>query len=154
MITISKPRIEKNDNTTFLLSEVYDEVRNLRMDVWFSVDSTWGGYLCNEYADSFLLLLLPIAMKSRQDIAIDCPVSSKLFFNLQNTIQPIFCKILEVDSPIVIKAEVNNSVCFESKGVGCGCSLGVDSLSSFFKHFGEEAMPGYEVTHLTLFNSG
>ena len=45
MIRISKPRIEKNDNTTFLLSEVYDEVRNLRMDVWFSVDSTWGGIL-------------------------------------------------------------------------------------------------------------
>ena len=43
MIHISKPRIEKNGNTTFLLSEVYDEVRNLRMDVWFSVDSTWGG---------------------------------------------------------------------------------------------------------------
>lgn len=154
MIRISKPRIEKNDNTTFLLSEVYDEVRNLRMDVWFSVDSIWGEYLCNEYADSFLLLLLPIAMKSRQGITIDCPVSSKLFFNIQNTIQPLFCKILEVDSPIVIKAEVNNSVCFESKGVGCGCSLGVDSLSSFFKHFGEEAMSGYEVTHLTLFNSG
>lgn len=46
MIRISKPRIEKNDNTTFLLSEVYDEVRNLRMDVWFSVDSTWGGDTC------------------------------------------------------------------------------------------------------------
>ena len=74
MIRISKPRIEKNDNTTFLLSEVYDEVRNLRMDVWFSVDSIWGEYLCNEYADSFLLLLLPIAMKSRQGITIDWPV--------------------------------------------------------------------------------
>lgn len=45
MIRISKPRIEEKDNTTFLLSEVYDEVRNLRMDVWFSVDNTWGGVL-------------------------------------------------------------------------------------------------------------
>lgn len=45
MIHISKPRIENKGETTFLLSEVYDEVRNLRMDVWFSVDSIWGGVL-------------------------------------------------------------------------------------------------------------
>ena len=42
MIHISKPRIENKGNTTFLSAEVYDEVRNFRKDVWFSVDNIWG----------------------------------------------------------------------------------------------------------------
>ena len=50
MIRISKPRIEEKDNTTFLLSEVYDEVRNIRKDVWFSVDTAYAKYLCHELA--------------------------------------------------------------------------------------------------------
>lgn len=93
MIHISRPRIETKGDTTFLLAQVNDEARNLCMDVWFSVDKIYGKYFCTEYADSYLLLLLPIALKSQQDIAIDCPVSSKLYFNIQNTVQPLFCKI-------------------------------------------------------------
>lgn len=154
MIHISRPRIETKGDTTFLLAQVNDEARNLCMDVWFSVDKIYGKYFCTEYADSYLLLLLPIALKSQQDIAIDCPVSSKLYFNIQNTVQPLFCKIFGADKPIKINAPVNDNIRFEGKAVGCGCSLGVDSLSSFLKHYGANALPGYAVTHLTLFNSG
>lgn len=38
----------------------------------------YGQYLCDDYADSFLLVVLAVAMHSKQDIKIDAPVSSRL----------------------------------------------------------------------------
>ena len=156
MITISHPYIENRGDKSFLISKIKDENRSLDSDLWFSVDEEYKDYLCDDYADCFLVCLLLIAIKTEQDIKVDAPISRKLLFNIQNTLLPLFMNIFAPPTQRVIKinAEAKDDILYKAKGVGCGCSLGVDSLSSFLKHFGDDVMEGYKVTHLTLFNSG
>ena len=94
MIYISKPYIEERGNEMFLVSIVKDESRNLQTELWYSVEKQYGQYLCDDYADSFLLVVLAVAMHSKQDIKIDAPVSSRLLFNVHNTLQPIWQKVV------------------------------------------------------------
>ena len=156
MITISHPVIEKREKKAYLISKIKDENRSLESELWFSVDEEYKDYLCDDYADCFLVCLLLIAIRTEQDIKVEAPVSRKLLFNIQNTMIPLFMNIFTPPTQRVIKviAEAKDDLLFKAKGVGCGCSLGVDSLSSFLKHYGENVMDGYKVTHLTLFNSG
>ena len=89
MIYISKPYIEERGNGMFLQTLVKIRAGNLQTDLWYSVEKQYGQYLCDDYADSFLLVVLAVAMHSKQDIKIDAPVSSRLLFNVHNTLQPI-----------------------------------------------------------------
>ena len=154
MIHISKPYKEEREGRVYLVAPFTDESQNWSEPLWFSVTPEYGEYLCDEYADSFLLLALLPAIQSGQDIKIDAPVSRKLLFNINSTVKPIFNAVLGAPRDIRIEAaavsEPPNGAC----GVGCGCSLGIDSLSSFLRHYGPDAPEGYRVTHLTLFNSG
>lgn len=156
MIHISQPHLEYRNSNAFLVSDVRDEKRSLETELWFSVDKEYGRYLCDNNADSFLLVVLPIAIKTEQDVIVDAPVSTRLLFNIQNTLIPIYKKIFAppILKDINIKAKSFDGYYYQAKGVGCGCSLGVDSLSSFLKHFSKDTIPEYKVTHLTLFNSG
>lgn len=155
MIYISKPHIEIRGNKAFLVSNLKDEVRQLDTEMWYSVDIEFKDYLCDDYADAFLVMYLALAMRHKQDITIEGKVSKKLYFNIKNTIMPLFNKILDESSIINIYAVPSDDIIYKGSGVGCGCSLGVDSLSSFLKHWGNKDCPkDYTVTHLTLFNSG
>ena len=153
MIHISKPYKEEREGRVYLVSKVKDETHGWNEELWFSVTPEYRESLCDDYADSFLLLTLLPAIKSGQDIRVEAPVSRRLLFNIRNTIQPIFARMMG-KAQIRIEAEPSDAVLYHGKGVGCGCSLGVDSMSSFLRHFGQEGKDGYHVTHLTLFNSG
>lgn len=154
MISVSKPYKEEREGQTYLLTHVVDETRQWDDELWFSVNPEYGEGLCDDYADAFLLLALLPAIKSGQDIRVEGRVSRKLLFNIRNTIQPIFNKVLDAPRDIRIEAQAADDILYHAKGVGCGCSLGVDSLNAFFEHFNPDTTEGYRVTHLTLFNSG
>ena len=154
MITIGHPYIEEGEHEAFLFAKIKDESRNKEYVIWYSVEKEYGKYLCNDYADAYLLLVLQWAMKSRQDIKVDAPVSSRLLFNINNTIQPLFEKMLVGSRRVAITAKTATEPCYEAKAVGCCCSLGVDSFSSFLRHRSDAVPVDYRVTHLTLFNSG
>ncbi len=93
MITISHPFIEKRGNKAYLISKIKDENRSLESELWFSVDEEYKDYLCDDYADGFLVCLLLIAIRTEQDIKVEAPVSRKLLFNIQNTMIPLFMNI-------------------------------------------------------------
>lgn len=153
MIKISYPTIEEKGIETFLTASIVDEKKNKEFITWYSVDTSYGSILSVDCADAFVLLMLHIAMRSGQDIVSEAPVSAKLLFNMENTIQPLFLKSIPDLSHINISAPVKHvKEC--GAAVGCGCSLGVDSFSSFLKHFEGDVIEGYKVTHLTLFNCG
>ncbi len=154
MISLSKPYKEKREGQTYLLSRVVDETRQWEGELWFSVAPEYGESLCDDYADAFLLLVLLPAIKSGQDIKVEGRVSRKLLFNIRNTVQPVFNKVLEAPRDIRIEAQPADDILYHAKGVGCGCSLGVDSLNAFLEHFNPDTTEGYRVTHLALFNSG
>lgn len=154
MITIGRPYIEEREGGAFLIASVKDDVRQREMEVWYSVNKEYGGYLCDKLADAFLLLVLQLGMSTGQDIKVEAPVSARLLFNLENTVQPLFAKALPGFRHIKIEAAAETETLYKGMGVGCCCSLGVDSFSSFLKHFSSDVIEGYRVTHLTLFNSG
>ena len=153
MITIGKPYGKREVGKSFLCSDIKDEKRDRTYVIWYSVDDQYSFALSADRADAFLLVAFMIAMKSHQDIKVEAPVSPRLLFNLENTIQPIFTRIIPNGKHVHISAENTNLPIFNAKGVGCGCSLGVDSMSSFLKHMSKDVPEEYHVTHLALFNS-
>ena len=154
MIIISKPYVESDSVKSYLKAVIHDEGRNKAYLIWYSVENEYRDFLCWENADAFLLLSLVVAIRSHQDIKVKAPVSGKLLFNLENYVMPLFIKIIPEGRTISIEADEISTIRFNAPGVGCGCSLGVDSLCSFYTHFGEATMDDYRVTHLAIFNSG
>lgn len=154
MITINRPLIEKKGKEVFLESIVEDSAKGKSFPLWYSVDEQYGSYFCDDRADSFLIVSLMYAMKSHQDIVVNAPVSRRLLYHIKYDIQPLFTKLIPGSRGIQISVPEEECSILSGKAVGCGCSLGVDSMSALYKHMGEGVMEEYRVTHLALFNSG
>ena len=154
MITICQPYIEHKEKASFLYSRIIDETRNRDSLIWFSVGREYGEYLCDETADAFVLMMLQLAMYSGQDLKVEAPVSARLLFNIENTLQPLFAKALPGFRHIKVMAQSTPDQQYHGKAVGCGCSLGVDSFSALLKHMSPDVPENYRVTHLALFNCG
>jgi len=82
MIVIGKPYVEGRGQEAYLCSLIKDECRNSESVYWYSVENQYGEYLCDDYADAFLLMVLPVAIKTGQDIRLESPVSSQLLYNI------------------------------------------------------------------------
>ena len=154
MITIDRPFIEKKGRAVFLKSIIEDSAREKSFPLWYSVDEKYGSYFCDDRADSFLVASLMYAMKSHQDIVVHAPVSKRLLYHINNDIQPLFTKLIPGSRCIRINAPDEECPILEGKAVGCGSSLGVDSLSALYRHMGDHVIDEYRVSHLALFNSG
>jgi len=149
MITIGRPYISNEGGETFLKASVDDTLSEKSTVLWYSVAAEYGKYLCDEVADGFLVGILPAAMRTRQDIRLEAPVSGRLLYNLYNTVMPLLCKVI-TDSALVMIDAVPSDLCFGAAGVGCGASLGVDSLTSLLKNQEEDTPDDFRVTHLFL----
>lgn len=154
MITISLPYVEHRDGESFLYSRIIDESRGRDALVWFSVNSQYSRFLCDETADAFVLLMLQLAMSSGQDLKVESPVSARLLFNIENTLQPLFAKAMPWFRPIKVMPQSAVEHDYQGIGVGCGCSLGVDSFTALLRHLSPQVPECYRVTHLALFNCG
>lgn len=157
MITINQPYIEKKNGQSFLVSHIVDEEQHIEKDVFYSVPEEYGNYLVEEVADAFVVGCLLPAVLYGQDIFVRGAVSEKLFYNISNSVLYILSLIYK--NKVNIKAEKLVNLNLESKAVGCGCSLGVDSFAAMLQHlktpFGQESTPSsYRITHLTYFNVG
>ena len=95
MISIGYPFIEQKGDCSFLCANIYDEIRKKNYLTWYSVNNEYSSFLCDDRVDGFLLVVLMIAIKSGQDIEIEAPVSSRFLFNLENTVIPLFEKIVQ-----------------------------------------------------------
>ena len=163
MIKVGKPIIESFPDRVVLKSWIDDEGEGVHEWLWYAVEPEYGRYLCDEVADAFVLPMILPATRSGQDIVVEAPMSERLLYNLQNSVlfaasqttpwfEPIRkptrrCPTIVCNSPIVAD--------YEGKGVGTGCSMGVDSLTVILEHFLEPTCPpGYRLTHLTFFNVG
>jgi len=150
MITISKPRIEERDGQAFLCSTVTDGQLDKSYELWYATDARYRDCLCSETADSFLVCMLQIAMHTHQDIRVEAPISSKLYNNIRNTGMPLLSKAVTDAAYVKIIPESISFEDFGGKGVGCSCSLGVDSFVSLLKQMEPDVPENYRPTHLFL----
>ena len=155
MLRISKPWIEHKGDEFYLMADILDEYRDKTFRIWYSVNEEYGQFLSDDRLDGFLLNSLIYAMRTGQDIELGAPVSPKLLHNIQNTIQPLFKTVMPDGRIITINVPPHTEPLEEYKGVavGCGCSLGVDSMASLLSHLKDGIAIGYKVSHLALFNS-
>lgn len=155
MIIISKPWIEEIGDKVFLKSNIKDEHQNIDEDIWYSTTKEYGSFLCDEVADAFVVSVLLQAIRYGEDIVVDALISEKLLFNLQfSLIHTISISWGDLSNKIKVIPKGTIIPDFHSKAVGCGCSLGVDSLSAIFRYTSEECPESYRLTHLTYFNVG
>lgn len=152
MIIIDKPFIEEKEGVNTLYCEIHKSYGGNKR-IYFTVNPPFDKYLVSEVCDAFLLACILPAMRHGEDIHVVGEVSERLYFNIIHSLVYIFSKSYGY-KPINI--EVSNTVAtkFEGKGVGCGCSLGIDSLAAIFSHLETPDTPDYQITHLTYFNVG
>lgn len=155
MIRIGNPYLTQTKNGKVqLVAFIIDDVYGWQQNLWYEVESEYGGFLCDTTSDSFVLALLTIAVASGQDIKVEGAVSTKLLYHLENTLIPLYTKFFYKDKPISVEADMFSRQDCDGDAVATGCSLGIDSLSTIYKHIAEPVSSGYKLTHLTFFNCG
>ena len=82
-------------------------------------------------------------------------MSEKLYYHISNSVVDV-CSVPYGGGKKRIKIICNQLInkCYNSKEVGCGCSMGVDSLSAMFRLSSDECPEDYKITILTNFNVG
>ncbi len=104
--------------------------------------------------DGFLLLVLPVAMKKKEDIFIKGSISYKLHHNIKNYLMKIInyiypeCHIIDINAE-----EYSSEKIYNNKAFGCGLSCGIDSLCCLQDYYFDYNGP-YKLTHVTNFQAG
>ena len=155
MITIHQPHIATNNGYSTLSSFYDDDANNIHQEIFYRTTADWGQYLCDAVADPFVLLAILPAIKSAQDIRIIGSISSDLAFSLETTLIHLF-SFLYGNPRCKIHVQPERIVEFKQAGkaIGCGCSLGIDSLSAIKRYSSDDIPVDYKISHLTFFNIG
>lgn len=139
--------LNKIENKIMIDVESNSSIKTL----YFEVDNKYSEYLCDELYDSFVVSLLPYAIKHNEDIIIDGYISSKIYYQLTTYLIPLLCKAFNKK---LIKLETNvKEIYYNGTGVGASISCGVDSFYTLLKHQNQKDEK-YNITHLTFFNAG
>lgn len=139
--------INKIKNKLFI--SVNTSTRNETL--YFEVNEKYSKYLCEELYDSFVVSLLPYAIKHEENIEVEGYISSKLYYQLNTYLIPLLCKSFDKKN-IKIISKIK-SINYNGVGVGASISCGVDSFYTLLKHINQEDK-NYNITHLTFFNAG
>jgi hypothetical protein len=122
--------------------------------IFLEFDESYGEYVSPNY-DGALILVLPIAMRNKEDIIIKGRVSYKLYHNVKN----YFMKIINIMIPEctiinIIPDSFSYGENYDNNGVGCGLSCGIDSLCCLEDYYFNEEDSPYKLTHVTNFFAG
>lgn len=153
MIKISSPVIYTSGDRTVMTAHIEDEYQKINNDIYYSTPIEYGEYLCYDVTDAFVVGVLLPAARYEQDIVVDGAVSDRLFYNINNSILYTLANVWKKKRVKLVAKEVK-SITFDSKAVGCGCSLGVDSFAAMLQHLSNPELPQFNITHLTYFNVG
>lgn len=152
---IYKPEVLENGNE-IKIQVPFDSIMGSDY-LWYSFDKKYKDYLTTEKLDGFLVGLLLLAMKNKEDIYLEHPVSEKLYYNLSK----YYIKILSIINPKfseinIFPTSFDNGISYNSKNaVGTGFSAGVDSFSAIYDHiFNPKTPKSYTLTHLVFNNVG
>ena len=154
MIIIKKPHIEIRDESYVLISKICSTKENINEEIWYKTTKEYAEFLVDEVADAFVLPMLLVALRNQEDIKIEAPISEKLYYNIKNNILYTLSIPLNVNHKLNVYCDEYITPSFHPTGVGCGCSLGVDSFSAMIGHMSSECPKGFRITHLTNFNVG
>ena len=161
MITFGSPYLESGDDSVRVLCAFEDDSR--KGEIFFGVSLEYGDFLCTERSDAYVIAALPYAMRTRQDIICDAPVTEDLLFQIETELVPAMtkkstfypAKIFADTAPILAKKPFIDQRTGQEKigAVGTGFSLGTDSFYAVAS-LQDDRFPSQQLTHLAQHNVG
>lgn len=156
MIKIGNPYLYHEGDKCYCAARISDEVQGIDETIWFSTPEKYGQYFCADVSDAFVVMSLLPAIRTGQDIMVETRMSERLYFHISTSVLAIFKMMFgkadDRDIKVICKELTHQN--FGGEEVGCGCSLGVDSLSAIFGGVDENCPDDYRITMLTNFNVG
>ncbi|WP_026935504.1 hypothetical protein [Christiangramia echinicola] len=151
MLIIEEPRLEKNNDKAII--SVQFELENQRNELWYSFPEKFEKFLVTEQADAFLIGLLFLGLKTGNDIKLNAPISSKLYYSLRHYLIDALCLVNKNYKKIrIIPSSLSLTDLNVGNTAGTGLSCGIDSLSTFYDH-NDEVAP-FKIDYFTFFNVG
>lgn len=150
MIKIGKIWLEDIGDKTRANCKI--NINNEEKVIWFEVDKKYGGYLCIERSDAYVIGLLNYALRNNEDIECETPVTEELLYNINTILIPSLVNYADSFKLIEVKAKTSPAL-EEGNAIGTGCSCGVDSFSTIYRHLNSK-YNGLDITHLCLNNVG
>lgn len=151
VITIRRPKIVTRDGRSRLSAQI-DVAGDIR-EVWFEVEEKYGGFLCFERSDAFLVGLLNWAMRERCDFVCEAPIGEELLYQIRTYLIPSLVKASKTLYAPKITAEIDAGTLPNAGAVGTGISCGIDSLHAVASN-AQSPFPHLRLTHLILNNVG
>ena len=151
VLRLSKPTIRQvDDEKVRLCCDVLSG--DTLHPLFYEVDKEYEKYLCFERSDSFVLALIPYAIRKGLDIECESPVTESLLHNLNVVLLPMLAKYdHRLKRAIKIIAKTDHTP-IEGDAVGTGISLGVDSLYTVKTRM-EAEQESFKLTHLLYTSS-
>jgi hypothetical protein len=152
---ISNLRIYPRDGEAVIAADVLTGGHETAL--WYSVPERYADYAVTDRYDAFVIAMLPLAMRNKEDLVVKGAVSEKLFYSLACH----YIRILPMansrygEIAIVPDSLIGSAGRLSSAGgVACGFSGGVDSLYTVKLHTSGSVPPSYRLTHLLFNNVG
>ena len=96
--------------------------------LWFEVADRFSDFLCADRCDAFVAGLFPLALKARQDIAFEMPITWQLKDGLEHDFIDVLCQHQKDLYRVRLIGEVCDPIRKSEDVIGTGVSCGVDSL--------------------------
>ncbi len=149
MILIGKLYTISTATTLRVCADIKTDQKNFTM--WYETDKENAHYLCTERCDSFVVALLPLAFRTKQDIICEHALSAQLHYQLSQYYINIISKYHTDKHLFSISAPLAYDLLPSKAAVGAGFSGGVDSMYTLATH-GKNST--YPITHLATLNVG
>lgn len=155
MIHIHKPKIKENKENCRVLYEI--EEKGKLKKLYFEFDKKWL-YGMIERGDHLLVMLLLYAMKKKEDLKFDMPISERLYYQVKTYLMDALHQENKNYKKITIYAELISKDYQKEKEhkkvIGTGMSCGIDSLCTFYTHNYLNDCEDYKINILGYFNIG
>jgi len=141
MITIKKPTVVIIDDKARLIANI--NINGVQTSLWFEVDGKYQKYLCVERSDAFVAALLFVALKTRQDIKFEIPMTKDLKDSVTNDFIDVICQHQPQLHRVKLIGPVEDFEERSEKAIGTGCSCGVDCMYTVMRRMEQETRLKY-----------
>lgn len=152
MITIRQPFLKCVNNRWYVYCTVIEN--GLQKECfWGGVEEQYKEYLLTERSDAYVIGLLSHAMRTRQDIECEAPITEELLYNIRQYLIPLVVKYgNNLHAPQII-AQTDSTPMICGNMVGASASCGVDSFNTICNQY-RSPYPSMNITHLCLNDVG
>ena len=151
IISLGIPYIEQTDNRVYVCSDVNDNGNEYVIRIGTSIE--YAKYLVDDRLDSFVVALLPKAMRENRDIRCLAPVSGDLLYQINEYLIPVCSSKMEEYHPVRVEAEAAGNLMECAGAAATGYSGGVDSMHTVMNMTDAGKSP-FKLTHLVIANCG